>query len=526
MLIGSSSILSAEEISAPASAVGGTTVTAEPQVLRFSIQKFVVDGATLLNQSDIDSVVNVYTGPDKSFTDVQRALTAVENLYAKQGYSAVRVWLPDQALENGEVHLRVQESRFGKIEVQGNKFVSKENVLNALPSVRTGAVPRSNQISRELQLANENPARQLNVVLKMGAAEDMVDANVEVQDNKPEAWCALLNNSGTVETGRTRAGFSYRNTNAFDADHVASVQYLTSLGYIDRLKVLGGSYKIPLYAKGDSMEFFGGYSNVNSVVGGLSNFQGGGLLFSGRYNYALDRFDHFNHKLILGLDWRDFRRIEMIAPVATVLYKEIVVTPLSVGYAAQGKFAQSDLGFDLSLAANVPMSGKGKAADFAAYDQLNLTKPKTNYKVLRYGANYARALPADWRFKFLLNGQKSNDVLILGEQIRLGGADAVRGFSEGSEGGESGLHGSVETYAPSTAIWTLRARPLAFYDFGSAQSSNGSRVSISSLGVGLRSNMGEQLAMRLDAAKILKAGNDPTQRKGANSIHWSLIASF
>jgi hemolysin activation/secretion protein len=503
---------------------------AEQVILRFAIDRYVVEGASLLNQAEIDAAVAPFVGKDKDFSDVQRALEAVEDAYAKRGFSAVRVLLPEQELEKGTVHFRVVESRFGKVAVKDNRHVSEANVLNAVPSVHSGGVPRSRQIARELKLANENPARQMNVVLKAGEKDEEVDANIIVTDSKPSSWGLTVDNTGTPETGRTRLGLSYRHANLFDADHVASLQYQTSVEHVNRVTVLGGSYKIPLYQSGDSLEFFGGYSNVNSVVGGLagapSNFQGGGLIFSARYNRPLERMGVFDPRLSFGLDWRDFRRIEQTTPPVTVLYNEVVVVPLSITYSALGKFAQSDLNLNASLSANLPGMNKGKAADFAAYDLVNLTQPNANYKVVRYGASYSQLVGDDWQFRAGLSGQWSRDVLIQGEQMRLGGADAVRGFSEGSVGGETGARWNLEGYTPDFGSGDVRVRGLVFFDAGEMRSANGTKSSISGAGFGLRASFTEQFSLRFDAARIINADTDPLQQVGDWRAHVGLSASF
>jgi hemolysin activation/secretion protein len=525
-------------LSAPSFALAADAVSAVPAVpatpeadqamLRFTISQYVVEGASLLSQREIDAAVAPYVGKDKDFSDVQRALEAVEDAYAKRGYSTVRVLLPEQELDKGTVRFRVVESRFGKVTVMDNHFVSEANALNAVPSVRSGGVPRTRQIARELKLANENPARQMNVVLKAGAKDDEVDANVIVTDSKPSSWGASLDNSGTPETGYARLGVSYSNANVFDADHVAGVQYLMSPQYPDRAEVLGGSYKIPLYRSGNSLEFFGGYSNVNAVVGGLSNFQGGGTLFSTRYNYTMERMGVFDPRLSLGLDWRDFRRIEQTNPPVTVLYNEIVVMPVSLTYAALGKFAKSDINFNVSLSRNLSGMNKGHREDFAAYDTNPAdTKPNDNYRVLRYGANYLQLVGDDWQFRTALTGQWSSDVLVQGEQMRLGGADAVRGFSEGSESGETAARLNLEGYTPNFSKGDVRARALIFFDAGEAKSAaNGTKVSISGAGVGLRAGFTEQYSLRSDVARIMKAGTDPAQQVGKWRAHLSLNAAF
>lgn len=234
----------------------------------------------------------------------------------------------------------------------------------------------------------------------------------------------------------------------------------------------------------------------------------------------------FDPRLSLGLDWRDFRRIEQTNPPVTVLYNEIVVLPVSLTYAAQGKFAQSDAGFNASLSRNLPGMNKGRMADFAVYDALNSTKPDAHYRVLRYGANYSRLMGDGWQFHSALTGQRSRDVLIQGEQMRLGGADAVRGFTEGSEGGETAARLNLEEYTPDFGKGNIRARALVFFDAGKARITNGSRVSISSAGVGLRAGFTEQYSLRADLARIIKAGTDQLQQAGDWRAHLSLNATF
>lgn len=499
----------------------------EQGVLRFEIVRFVLEGSTLLKREEVDAAVAPYVGKRKDFSDVQRALEAVEALYAERGYSAVSVLLPEQELEQGTVRFRAVESRFGKIEVKDNRYFSKTNVLNALPSLRSGAVPRSKQIASELKLANENPARQLNAVLKAGEQDDVVDANIIVTDSAPSAWAVSFDNSGSEETGFTRLGLSYRYANLFDEDHVGSIQYVTSPQHPDRMKVLGLGYKVPLYAYGDSFEFFGGYSNVNALVGGLSNFQGGGLLMSLRYNFLLERSGSFDPRISLGLDRRNFKRIELTGTPSTVLYGEIVVLPVSLTYSTQGKFETSDVNLNLSYSANIPGSKNGEQADFDAYDKLNLTKPNPNYRVLRYGASYARAVgDGGGQFRAALNGQSSSDVLIQGEQIRMGGADGIRGFSEGSEGGESGARLNIEGYSWDFGRGNIALRAVVFYDMGYVKPTGGVTETVKSLGGGLRASYTEQYSLRLDWAQIKDAGTDPAQGVGDWRWHASLNASF
>jgi len=496
------------------------------ETLRFAITRYAVEGATLLTPAEIEAAVAPFIGTDKDFSDVQSALEVIEALYADRGYSAVHVLLPEQEMEAGTVRFQVIEGHYGKVTVKNNRFFSEANVLNAIPSVRGGGVPHSRQVARELRLANENPARQLNVVLKGGERDDELDASLQVSDSKFSQWTLTADNSGTVETGRSRISLAYRHANLFDADQVAQVQAQISPEHTDRSQVVGGSYRIPLYGLGHSVEFFGSYSNIYAVVGGLSNFQGGGLMFSTRYNVPLERRGTFDPRVSFGLDWRRFDKIELTSPPPTTLFGEIVVTPLSAAYATQGRLGKGDVALNTSLTVNVPVAGSGKSADFAAYDRINTAAPEPHYKVLRFGASYFLPLAADWQWRTAFSGQWSNDRLIQGEQIRLGGADGVRGFSEGSETGERGGKLNLELYAPAWNMGGLGTRGLLFADAGRVQPETGDSTGIASLGLGLRASYSGSLALRFDAGRIINEGTDPKQQQGDWRLHASLSGTF
>ena len=496
------------------------------ETLRFAITRYAVEGATLLTPAEIEAAVAPFIGTDKDFSDVQSALEVIEALYADRGYSAVHVLLPEQEMEAGTVRFQVIEGHYGKVTVKNNRFFSEANLLNAIPSVRSGGVPKSKQVARELRLANENPARQLNVVLKGGERDDELDASLQVSDSKFSQWTLTADNSGTVETGRSRISLAYRHANLFDADQVAQVQAQISPEHTDRSQVVGGSYRIPLYGLGHSVEFFGSYSNINAVVGGLSNFQGGGLMFSTRYNVPLERRGTFDPRVSFGLDWRRFDKIELTSPPPTTLFGEIVVTPLSAAYATQGRLGKGDVALNTSLTVNVPVAGSGKSADFAAYDRINTAAPEPHYKVLRFGASYFLPLAADWQWRTAFSGQWSNDRLIQGEQIRLGGADGVRGFSEGSETGERGGKLNLELYAPAWNMGGLGTRGLLFADAGRVQPETGDSTGIASLGLGLRASYSGSLALRFDAGRIINEGTDPKQQQGDWRLHASLSGTF
>src|SRR6266852_6956385 len=231
---------------------------------RFEIQRFLVEGNTLLTHSELDRILAPFSGKDRDFGDIQRALEALQAVYAGRGYNAVRVSVPEQDIRSGEVRLRVVEARIRRVRVQGNRFFDEKNVRAGLPSLKEGTSPNTRAIGRDAQLVNENPAKQVSVALQAADDPGQVDATVRVTDDKPSKTSVFADNTGTPRTGNYRIGLSYQNANLFNGDDVINAQVLTSPGHASDVKVFGAGYRVPVYGLSSVVDVLAGYSSVNS----------------------------------------------------------------------------------------------------------------------------------------------------------------------------------------------------------------------------------------------------------------------
>ena len=68
-------------------------VPAEPT---FEVQRFSVEGNTLLDPVQIDAALAAHLGSVRSFADLQAAVAALQSAYARAGFGAVRTYLPEQ----------------------------------------------------------------------------------------------------------------------------------------------------------------------------------------------------------------------------------------------------------------------------------------------------------------------------------------------------------------------------------------------------------------------------------------------
>ena len=452
----------AQQAPAPEGAEGG---------LRFAIERYAVDGSTLISQTEIDRALEGFTGAGRDFGTVQTALEALEKLYAAKGYNAVQVILPEQTLDSGVVRFTVVESRLASVRVEGNHYFSSENYRRALVSLRPGTTPNFDEMVDNLRMVNDNPARQATVVMRAGAAEGEVDAVVRATDQPPVRYALTFDNTGNAQTGPFRIGAAVQHANLFDRDHVASFQAITSPLRARQVHIYGFGYQAPVYETNGSVGLFLGYSNVNSgqvnTAAGNFNIAGSGIVFGLRYTQLLPKHGDWEHKLAFGWDWRAYQSNVTIVGGTTKLVPDVTVHPLSLTWQTSRRKADEDVSAYVTLVQNLPGGNDGNDRQFQQIGG----RPGANalYQIWRYGFNYQKALDGDWAIRLNLTGQHTQQSLISGEMFGIGGADSVRGFLEREHSSDKGHRGTVEAYTPEFgANWLdgLKVRALAFYDFG------------------------------------------------------------
>jgi hemolysin activation/secretion protein len=199
---------------------GASAVAAETQPDRvgFEIRRFVLEGNTLLPVATAEQLLAPHQGSNKDFADIQRALEALEAAYRGLGYGVVQVTLPEQNITLGEIRFVIIEPPLGKITIEGNRRFGAENIRRSVSALVEGSAPNSRAISRSLQIANENPAKQTQVLLRAGASETSVDAAIKVTEDKFWKAAVTLDNSGTSNTGTWRLSTSYQHANLFERE--------------------------------------------------------------------------------------------------------------------------------------------------------------------------------------------------------------------------------------------------------------------------------------------------------------------
>ncbi len=500
------------------------------------VSGFQVSGNTLLDARALDAVLLPLLG-QRSMEDLNRAAARVQALYAAEGYGAVLAYVPPQSGQGGLVTIAVVEGKVGSIDVKGATRSTAQQVQATLPALKPGQTPRLRDVDVELRIANENPSRQVQVLVKPGRQTAEADVEVQVQEHPLNRFSVVLDNSGNDRTGDYRATLAWQHASLTGHDDLFGAQLQTSPTEPRQVRVWSAGYRWPLYARHLVVDTFAAYSDIDggatSTLAGDLRFVGRGRVFGGRVGWYLPRWGEFDRRVVLGLDHRAYLNscdidglpFGACGPAG----ESVAVSPLSIEFAMQaGGAAPASL--TLSAAHNLRLGGRhtGRESFEAAR-----TGAKPAYTIARIGVSAGLTFDEQWLIRGRVNGQWAPGALISGEQFGIGGAQSVRGYEERELVGDMGLAAVVELTGPpllDPARGAGGLRPLAFIDAGIARNQGDapcvdakSQCSAASAGLGLRYGLGA-LQARLDLAYALKSAAR-TQRGDARA-HVALQVGF
>lgn len=522
----------------------GSLNHASAQDTSFDIVRFQIEGNSILAAERAQELIAPFVGRRKVYGDVQKALEALEGEYRRLGYGTVQVYVPEQELTTGVVRLQVSEGVVGKVTITGNKHFNNENVRASLPNLKEGVAPNMRQLSENIQLTNENPAKQLEVVLATSEEEGKVDVKVEVKEEDPERFYVTLDNTGTKGSGKHRLGFSYQNANVGNSDQVVTLAYTTAVDPPGGMKILGNriipgqdgngvkvdifsiGYRLPLYALGDSIDFIYANSSTDSPanspnLGAGLAINGKGEIFGLRYNHIFPRAGEYTSKLVLGFDYKYMNSRCTVAGVPTPFggagCTPHTFRPVTATYSGQWQKPGEAIDFNVGIVHHLfPMGSRFTFAPAAPaaggtdrYSAATGYQTKDQFAALRFGGSYAAAVAGEWLLRLAASGQHANNALPAGERLGLAGSSAVRGFLERAVVADRGYFANIELYSPDFAAklgLDGNLKGLVFYDSAKGFNLNPSvnqHVNIASLGIGLRYNIKKDVSARFDIARVM-----------------------
>lgn len=200
-------------------------LSAKTNAVTFEVKDYELVGNTLLPPDVTQPILLQHIGPAVSFDEIREARKDIQMAYRDRGFVTVAVNVPQQQLTNGVVKFQVIEGRLAEITVRGNRYFSSNNVMRALPNLRTNELLNSLVLQQELDRANANRDRQIYPVLSPGFEPATSALELKVKDRLPLHARFELNNNATPNSPELRMNLAAQYNNLWQLDHQFGVQY-------------------------------------------------------------------------------------------------------------------------------------------------------------------------------------------------------------------------------------------------------------------------------------------------------------
>jgi hemolysin activation/secretion protein len=408
---------------------------------RFDVLEFRVVGNTVLGAAQIERAVYAFLGQQRSVADVEAARAALEAAYRTAGYGTVVVDTPEQQIVGGIVTLQVLQGAVARLRVVGSRYYLQGRILAAVPGLAEGEVPNFKAVTEQLAGVNRSADRRVTPLLRPGKTPGTTEVDLTVEDRFPLHGSVDLNNRYSANTTQSRLAAALRYDNLWQREHSFGVQAQTSPQDTSQVKVLSGSYSLPMGTGLLLLSAIRSNSNTVAGVGGTEVF-GRGNIYGLRRLYVLDAGETLNQTLTLGAAYKKFN--ESVSVGGNLGFSTpIRYLPLSANYSR----AMTDKGGTWQFGTGLVLALRGLASREEEFANKR-SGAQSNFSVLTFDVARSESLPFGMTVYGKLEGQLSDQALISNEQFVAGGVDSVRGYLEAAAVGDKALRGTLELRSP------------------------------------------------------------------------------
>lgn len=428
-----------------AAAAAGVTAAGN----RFDILEYRVLGNHVLPAISIERAVYPFLGPNGDLDAVKKAVEALEKAYKDAGYGTIFVDIPEQAVADGVVRLKVTEGTLEHVRVHGARYFSGRQIRAALPALVEGETPHLPTLQRELATIEARTAdRNVTPILKPGAAPGTVDVDLVVRDTLPLHGFIEVDDRRTADTtpNRASAGLSY--DNLWQRQDSVSLQYQTAPADRRNATVESATYLGHVGDSGGEAALSYIHTSSNVLALGTLGVLGKGDIYGLHWQQTLVNTPAGAQNFSLGVDYKDV--LTEVFPDATgPTGGAAVLTPVrylnwSGTYSQVWRLPRST--FVTSLGMGFGIQGLVNQVDEFANARFDASPA---YLYLRLSGAATQRLPGRFALLARLSGQWSANPLVNNEQFALGGLDTVRGYLEAETLGDSGAAATLELQSPA-----------------------------------------------------------------------------
>ncbi len=411
----------------------------------------------------------------------------------------------------------------------------KERLIRRQLSAKPGELLLYSRLEKDLLRLNTHPDREIRATLIPGELPETTDLVLDVKESFPAHIGYSFDNYGTKLTGELRHGMTFNHSNLLGLDDILQSRFLITDG--GHFVGVSADYLLPLTA---STDLVFDYAFVDTRLGGDFKdlkIRGEANIYSVSLLQRLIDHEHLEGSVFAGFDFKEIKTTEDNRPNTRDNLRILRLGPQLAERDPWGRTYltnEFDFGFDTILGASdkrdIHSSRQGAGGQFFR-------------SVLEFGR--LERLPFGWFFLFRTTAHLTPNKLPFSEQLRVGGAETVRGYPEGEFLGERGINSSAEIRFPPFFIpkgWKFPRSQnqvrdaiqfLGFFDVarvetkGAPQSQDSNRP-LAGTGGGIRFNLNRKIFGRNIPAKVdwgYPIGDGPNTGRRTR-LHFSLSVNF
>ena len=466
-------------------------------LVRVFVKEYRFSGHTVISTEELQAVAAPYTNREVTTEDLESLRNAVSLLYIQRGYVTSGAVIPDQAVTEGVILMRIIEGRLANINVEGARWLWPSYYQRRL-ALSAGPPVNIYSLQERLQLLQQDPrVERINAELRRGVASGESDLNVRVAESRPfKAWLDFDNyQPPAVRAERGLATVAHDsltgNGDRFRFTYGQSIPMNNTTGVFP---LIDTSYSVPFTAYDTT--FIAGYRRTDFEVVSDPfkdlNIDGHIEIFS--FTLQQPVYRTLNHNVTMGVQG------EYLYNKNSLLGQGF---PFFAGYTQNGVANVASLRFLQEWTYRSQDTVIGARSRFSVgMDVLDATinsGPVADGQFFSWlGQFQALRRYEEWAGTQLLGRidiQIANDRLFPLEQVPVGGRYSVRGYREISLLRDNAFLFSIEPRLPiSRWIWDGREDLLQlapFFDYARAWAAKGATdppMDLMSVGAGLRTS--------------------------------------
>ena len=453
-----------------------------------------------------------FMGAPLTESGLDQLVETVLRYYESEDRPVTDIVVPDQDLTAGAIEVLVVEGLVGSVGMQTGGIFNDELLSGAI-HLQRGEILLSSELQRHLDWLNRNPFRPVALYAAPGQDEGEADLVFALSERRPWRVYGGYENSGAEVSGEHRFLTGFNWGDAFGHDMLLSYQF-TSAESPEELSAHAVSLEIPFHSRHQFLRLNGSLADIATegyLAGILVESSGSSWQLGASYGFQFNRWEDFRQEASIGIEFKSSDNFLVYGGILGGSDAGVEVVQFRVDYRASRQFGQRG---GLALSAAV-VGSPGQLSTRNSDEKFSQFRPgaEASYLYARAQAAWTRRLPGSWALRTRGQFQLGTGALLPTEQLPMGGHASVRGFGEREYLADRGYLLSAEVRAPAMSLPIVgEVQFLGFLDHGRGwrdepvQGGSGEKEALTSLGAGLRLQLGKHFKLRADLGAPVGGG--------------------